>query len=77
MKTKISIGLMAIMLLAIAVAMTTPASADYTTTRYISTGQEINFLLHGSDGETVKVYYYYPHETGTRKFEAWHNTVYY
>ncbi len=69
-------GMFAAILLIVAVSLAMPVSADYTTTRYISTGQEIAFLLHGSDGETVKVYYY-PHEKGTRKFEAWHNTPYY
>ena len=56
--------------------MATPVVADYTTTRHISTGQEIGFFLHGSDGETVVVYYY-PNEAGTRKFEAWHTTPIY
>jgi hypothetical protein len=73
-RQKISLLLLAVAIFGI--IGSTAVSADYTTTRYISTGQEISFLLHGSDGETVKVYYY-PREKGTRKFEASHNTVYY
>ena len=68
----------AIVLLTMALFCVTamPAAADYTTTRHISTGQEIEFFLHGTDGETVVVYYY-PNEAGTRKFEAWHTTPIY
>ena len=80
MKTKIK-GMtgtivVATLLAVLLCAMVTPVSADYTTTRYISTGQEISFILDGSGGETVIVYYY-PNEAGTRKFEAWHTTLYY
>lgn len=56
--------------------MIAPASADYTTTRYINTGQELSFILDGVGGET-EIVYYFPNEVGTRKFEAWHATPYY
>lgn len=72
-KRTIAVTLLTMVLLC---AMATLAAADYTTTRYISTGQEMEFLLHGTDGETAIVYYY-PNEAGTRKFEAWHTTPIY
>lgn len=79
MKTKrmtVKTVVVTILLLTVALCvMTMPVLADYATTRYISTGQEISFLLYG-DGETAIVYYY-PNEAGTRKFEAWNTTPYY
>ena len=70
------IAVIVLLTMALLCVIAMPAAADYTTTRHISTGQEIGFLLHGSDGETVNVYYY-PNEAGTRKFEAWHTTPMY
>ena len=73
-KSKIAV----IVLLTIALLSVTAmrVSAAYTTTRHISTGQGIEFVLHGSDGETAIVYYY-PNEAGNRKFEAYHTTPIY
>lgn len=64
------------LLMAAMAAAAVPVKAEYTTRYLINTGQEISFLLHGSDDERVEVIYY-PNQVGNRKFEAWHSTPLY